>query len=348
MKNIFDLACRLAALPSVSGNEDMAFDGLKDICGHLFDEIVTLPTGCFIGIKKSKKENAKTILLDAHLDQIGFVVSGYAGKGFLKLAAVGGIDTRVLCANEVSIHCPDGTISGVISSVSPHLRSPGEKSAPIKLEALSVSTYLSEEQVKEKIPIGTPVSFKAQPVLLNNDRMASPQMDDKICIASILLAVEMLKDVELDHHIYALFSGGEEVGYIGARTGGWFIDPDYAIALDVCGAYGPDMPEWRSDCVLGGGCSVSYSATTHREFTKQIISTAVKNKIDHQVLGEPSHTGTNAHALALVRDGVPAALISIPLRNMHTYTEVISLRDVESAARLITCVIKEMEGKEND
>lgn len=347
MKKIYDLACRLATLPSVSGNEDMAFAGLKDICGELFDEIVTLPTGCFIGIKKSKKQNAKKILLDAHLDQIGFVVSGYAGDGFLKLAAIGGIDTRVLCANQVNIHCPDETISGVISSVSPHLRSSGEKDGPIKLEALSVSTSLTAEQVKEKVPIGTPVSFKAQPVMLNNDRMASPQMDDKICIASILLAVEKLKETELEHDIYALFSGGEETGYIGAKTGGWFIDPDYAIALDVCGAYGPDMPEWRSDCVLGGGCSVSYSATTDRAFTKKLINAAKNNKIDYQLLGEPSHTGTNAHALALVREGVPTALISIPLRNMHTYTEVISLRDVESAARLIACVITDMEGKSN-
>ncbi len=343
MEKIYDLACRLSALPSVSGNEDMAYDGLKEICGHLFDEVITLPTGCFIGIKKSKKEKAKKILLDAHLDQIGFVVSGYAGKGFLKLASVGGIDTRVLCANEVSIHCPDGPLYGVISSVSPHLRAPGEKDGPIRLDALSVSTSLTAEQLKERVPIGTPVSFKASPVLLKNDRMASPQMDDKICIASILLAVEKLKDSQLDFDIYALFSGGEEVGYIGAKTGGWFIDPDYAIALDVCGAYGPDMPEWRSDCVLGGGFAVSYSATTDRAFTNRIINTAKNYNIDYQLLGEPSHTGTNAHALALIRDGVPAALISIPLRNMHTYTEVISLRDVESAAQLIACVIKDLE-----
>lgn len=347
MKKIFDLACRLAALPSVSGNEDMAFDGLKQICEGLFDEIITLPTGCFMGIKRCGKENAKRFLLDAHLDQIGFVVSGYAGNGFVKLAAVGGIDTRVLCANEVNIHCPGETIRGVISSVSPHLRAPGEKEKPIKLESLSVSTCLTAEQVKKKIPIGTPVSFKACPALLNNDRMASAQMDDKICIAAILLAVEALKDEDIDFDICALFSGGEEVGYIGSKTGGWFADPDYAIALDVCGAYGPDMPEWRKDCVLGGGPAVSYSATTDRSFTRRIISSAKKHGINYQTLGEPSHTGTNAHALALVRCGVPTALVSVPLRNMHTYTEVISLRDVESAARLLVKVITDTEDPSN-
>ncbi len=347
MENIYGLACRLAALPSVSGNEDMAFDGLKEICGDMFDEIVTLPTGSFIGIKRCGKENAPKVLLDAHLDQIGFVVNGYAGAGFLKVAAVGGIDTRVLCANGVHIHCPDGDIEGVISSVSPHLRQGGSENAPIKLENLMISTYLDEDEVKKKIPIGTPVSFSAQPVLLKNDRMASPQMDDKICIASILLAVEKLKDTELNVDIYAHFAGGEEIGYIGARTGGWYIDPDYAIALDVCGAYGPDMPEWRKDCVLGEGCTVSYSATADRRFTKKIIRTAREKNIKIQLLGEPSHTGTDTHALALVREGVPAALISIPLRSMHTYTEVISLRDVDAAANLLAEVIKTMEVENN-
>ena len=347
MENLYTLACRLAALPSVSGNEGMAFDGLKEICGDMFDETVTLPTGCFIGIKRCGKENAPKVLLDAHLDQIGFVVNGYAGGGFLKVASVGGIDTRVLCANRVNIHCPEGNIEGVISSVSPHLRQGGNANAPIKLENLSVSTALDEEELKKKVPIGTPVSFKAQPVLLLNDRMASPQMDDKICIASILLAVDMLKNCELNVDIYALFAGGEEVGYIGARTGGWYIAPDYAIALDVCNAYGPDMPDWRKDCIMGEGCTVSYSATSDRRFTKRVIQTAKDNGIKIQLLGEPSHTGTDTHALALVREGVPAALISIPLRSMHTYTEVISLRDVKAAATLLAEVIKTMEAENN-
>lgn len=346
MENIYSLACALSAQPSVSGNEDMAFDGLKEICGGMFDETIQLPTGSFIGIKKSKKKDAKKLLLDAHLDQIGFVVNGYGGKGFLKVAAVGGIDTRVLCANEVNIHTPDGVIEGVFSSVSPHLRQGEKANAPIKTEALSISTYLEEDELKKRVPIGTPVTFKAHPVLLKNDRMASPQMDDKICIAAILLALQQIDVEALEYDIYAHFAGGEEVGYIGARTGGWHIDPDYAIALDVCGAYGPDMPEWRRDCVLGGGCAVSYSATTDRRFTKNIIEAAKRNDIKHQLLGEPSHTGTDAHALALVREGVPTALISVPLRSMHTYTEVISLRDVESAAELLKAVITEKEAAE--
>lgn len=343
MENIYGLACRLASLPSVSGNEDMAFDGLREICAGYFDETVTLPTGCFIGIKRCGKENAKKVLLDAHLDQIGLVVSGYAGAGFLKVAAVGGIDTRVLCANQVSIHAPEGVINGVFSSVSPHLRQGERSDTPIKLDALSVSTHLTKEELEKRVPIGTPITFKAQPALLKNDKMASTQMDDKICMAAILLAVEMLKGEELDVDIYAHFAGGEEVGYIGARTGGWYINPDYAIALDVCNAYGPDMPVWRSDCLLGSGCTVSYSATTNRAFTKKVIKTAKDNGIKYQLLGEPSHTGTDAHALALVREGVPTALISIPLRSMHTYTEVISLRDVKYAAELMAAVIKSKE-----
>lgn len=347
MNNLYELSCKLSALPSVSGNEDLAFEGLDKICADYFDQTVKLPTGCFIGIKKCNKKNAKKLLIDAHLDQIGFVVSGYAGAGFLKVAAIGGIDARVLCGNEVSIHCPDGVISGVFSSVPPHMRSGGDAEAPIRLESLNVSTFLSEATLKERVPIGTPVTFKAEPVLLQNDKMSSPQMDDKICIASILAALNKLVSNELECDVYCLFAGGEEVGYIGARTGGWYCDPDYAIALDVCNAYGPDMPQWRSDCVIGNGCTVSYSATTDRRFTKKLIQLANEKNVPIQLLGEPSHTGTDAHALALVREGVPTALISIPLRSMHTYTEVISLRDVDSAAQLLAEVIKNKEMFEN-
>ena len=236
MKDLYNLACSLTALPSVSGFEEMAFPGLEKICEGRFDEIKTLPTGSFIGIKRCGKANAERLLLDAHLDQIGFVVSGYAGEGFLKVAAVGGIDTRVLCANEVWIYADGGKIPGVFSSVPPHLRGSGDSKKPIKLEDLCVSTYLEEDELKEKVRIGTPVGFKCTPELLANDRMASVQLDDKICIATILRAIDLIKDEHLACDIYALFAGGEEIGYKGAVTGGWDIDPHYAIALDVGGA----------------------------------------------------------------------------------------------------------------
>ena len=346
MKDLYNLACSLTALPSVSGFEEMAFPGLEKICEGRFDEIKTLPTGSFIGIKRCGKANAERLLLDAHLDQIGFVVSGYAGEGFLKVAAVGGIDTRVLCANEVWIYGDGGKIPGVFSSVPPHLRGSGDSKKPIKLEDLCVSTYLEEDELKEKVRIGTPVGFKCTPELLANDRMASVQLDDKICIAAILRAIDLIKDEHLACDIYALFAGGEEIGYKGAVTGGWDIDPHYAIALDVGGAAGPDSPAWRQDCRIGDGGIISYSATLDRAFTKRIIGEAEKNGIKYKLIGEPTRTGTDSMVLATVREGVTAALISIPLRNMHTYTEVISLHDVEETAKLLAAVIKSL-GKDD-
>jgi endoglucanase len=144
-----------------------------------------------------------------------------------------------------------------------------------------------------------------------------------------------LEDKELPVYIAVEFSGGEETGYKGATTASFRIAPDYAIVLDVTNAYVPDAPVYRKDIKMGGGGSISYSAQTNRALTIKTVETAKKNGIPYQVFAEPNHTGTNSGAVQTSHGGIPTVLISIPLKNMHTANEVVTLSDVYETSRLI-------------
>ncbi|HPE96045.1 MAG TPA: M20/M25/M40 family metallo-hydrolase, partial [Bacillota bacterium] len=283
------------------------------------------------------KPNALKLMLDAHLDEVGFLVKDIVEGGFLKLTSCGGIDTGILSGSEVTVYGKE-TFTGVITSVPPHLRS-GDSSEKPKLSDLSVDTGYSVEKLRQIAPIGTPVSYKSPVMHLAGDRICGKSFDDRICMLAILGALDMIKGKDVFFDIYANFASGEETGYIGARTGAYEIDPDYAIALDVGNAYIPGAAETRKQNVLGKGGVVSFSATLDRRIIALIVKAAEDTGIPYQTVAEPAHTGTDAHIFQLTRAGIPGGLISIPLFNMHTYNEVCSIVDVENTSKLLAAFI---------
>lgn len=341
---LFEMAKKLSALPAVSGRECLAHKELEEHLGDLFDEIRFTPTGSVIAVKRCGKSNAKKILLDAHLDEVGFLVKDVCEGGFLKVVNVGGIDTGILSAAEVLIYGSE-TIPGVFISKPPHLQEPNESENKPKLADLSVDTGLSLDKLKEIAPIGTPIAFRSEVERLKGDRICGKSFDDRICMLTIMRAVELLSNNDIDFDIYALFASGEETGYIGASTGLFEVNPDLAIALDVCNAYVEGADEIFKARKLGGGSVISYSATTCRDITERIIKTAKDNSLPYQLIAEPSATGTDAHIQQITRAGIPGALISLPLYHMHTYNEIIDLNDVENTAKLLAEFIKS-ESKE--
>lgn len=343
MKEIFEKACALCALPSVSGREEMAFGGLRDICGSMFDEYKTTPVGSFIGVKRCGKPNAKKLLLDAHLDEIGFVVTGVFDDGFVSVTNVGGIDTRVLSASEAIIYGKK-QVKGVFISKPPHLQTAGEQNKKIELKELYLDTGLDGKVLNELVKVGDVADMCGKTVMLQNNFIVSKALDDKICIALILRALELIDAKKLNVDIYCLFSGGEEIGYIGSTTGAAEILPDYAVAIDVCNPRFPDGDKSREHIDLTGGGVVSFSGTTCRPFTKRLIDCAAKHHIGIAIKADPGRTGTNAHAIAVAAEGIPTVLLSVPLRYMHTCGEVISLEDILSSATLIARFAEELEG----
>lgn len=348
MEKIYETARFLSQIPSVGGLAEDASETVRLYCKQqsLFDEIRVIPTGTVLAYKKSKVENAKTLLIDAHIDEIGFVVTNVFDDGFISVAGVGGVDTRVLSASEVTVYGKEA-IRGVFTSKPPHLQTAGEQNKKIDIKDLFIDTGLDGEHLKELVRIGNFANMTGSCERLLGSRIVSKAMDDKICAALILRAVELISESDPGVNICCQFSTGEETGYSGATTGAFSAEPDYAIAIDVCNPYFPDGDKTRKRVELGCGAVISYSATTCRPFTKRLHSCAKNNDIKHVILAEPGRTGTNAHVIAIAREGVPTALISIPLRYMHTASEVIDLSDCLETAKLLAAFANELGGENN-
>ena len=351
MNRIFEIAAGLTQVPGVSGEEERSFPYLKETFGHLFDEVGVTPVSSFYGVRHSKKPNAPTILMDAHLDTIGFVVTECCDGGFLKVLPVGGISEKILPASEVWIHGKE-TIQGVFASKPPHLQEPGEAEKPMRMSDLSIDTGLNckKEKLEKIIRIGTYVSFKSSCERMNGQCAVSPYFDDRICAASILRALELVEGEELGANIAFQFSSREETGIAGARTTAYHLNPDFGFVLDVCHAYTEGCDESRKCCYMGKGCVISYAPQTTRTFTEAVHTLAVKEKIPIQLMGESGHTGTNSNAIQTARGGIPVCLISVPLKNMHTANEIVDLRDARAAADLLAAFLRKLPylGKEED
>ncbi len=343
--DLFERAKRFTEAPAVSGFEEMSFETVKALCSDLFSEIRTTSTGSIIGYRPCGKKGAKKLLLDAHLDEIGMIVTKICDGGFLKVTNVGGIDTRVLSAGEVYIYGKE-TITGVICSKPPHLTTAEDRKKKILLKDMTIDTGYSKEELEKIVSIGTPIGFKVTTERLGEDRATGKSFDDRICGTVILHAMQLLKDKDIDVDIYVLFSSGEETNYVGSRPGTFIVDPDYSVVIDVCNTTIPETPESRKTKYMGKGGVVSYSSTTSRKLTKKFIDTAVEAGLPYQVIAEAGYTGTNATMIQIARAGVPTVLLSIPLKNMHTPAEIASLKDVEDSAKLVAAFAEKLGGED--
>ena len=341
MKN-FDLVKSVTELCSVSGREHMVFGTLRERFGHMFDEIRESPTGSFTGIKRCGRRDAPRLLFDAHIDEIGFMVKEICEDGFLKVVNIGGIDTKVLSAEEVWIFGKE-KIAGVFAALPPHLLKPGDEKKKLALSDMCIDTCRSKEYLEENVPIGSVACFKTTTEKLLCGHIVGKSMDDKLSVCAILGALQLLDGKELFADIYAQFSGGEEIGYKGATTDSYVSSPDFAVVIDVTNAYVPEMPKKEDDNKLDCGGVVSFSATTSRPFTKRLISVLEAKGIPYQLSGEPGRTGTNAQVVQISRGGVPTALISIPLKNMHTAAETASLSDLENVSKTLAALALSFE-----
>lgn len=280
-------------------------------------------------------------LLDAHLDEIGFVVKEITKDGFLKVSNVGGVDRRMLLASEVSVW-GDKEYRGVISTLPPHLqKADDEKNAP-EMDDIAIDIGMTKEQAEKGISLGDRVTFKRNFTQLAGNQVSSCVLDDRAGIAAILLVVEKLKDVNAK--ITVAFSSQEEVGTRGAKVVPYGKNVDEAIAVDVSFGYTPMCD--KSNCgEIGKGPMIGISPILDKTISGKLKEVAEKNTIPYQleVMGG-GHTGTNADVITVSERGVRTALISIPEKYMHSPVEVVDTTDIENVANLIAAYIKEKAG----
>ena len=324
----------LIYLPTVSGYEKMSADAViklcSEYCGGIFDESRVTATGSIVLTKKCGRENAKKLCFDAHLDTIGFAVSEICGDGYLRLAPLGGIDTNILPSSEVLILGKE-RIRGVVSSIPPHLSSSDKLPAAGEL---LIDTGYTDEHLRELVSVGNPVVLYPHFTQLLGDRISTVSLDDKVCIAAAVEAVKNISDLE-NTDVYLYFSSGEERGGNGSHHIYEEISPDALIVLDVNFAKEKGSADGEYG-LISEGAMMSYSAVTSIKFTRFVESCAKGEKL--QLVNEMTWTGTNADVSARVGLGIPTAVVSVPIKYMHSSVELCDMNDVVSCANILTKV----------
>lgn len=336
-----EMLTQLCSADGVTGFEGNAAQAAKKLLTPYCDRVSFDRCGSVLGWKSCGKPNAKTVLLDAHIDQIGFMVTDVLEGGFLRFTQVGGIDPRMLLGAEVTI-LTEQPRYGIIACMPPHLLSAGEQDKAVPIHEMLIDTGLLD--AKPVIPIGTPVVFAQPPYALTEGQLTGKCLDDRAGFVAIVQAMRQLKDVDLDVDIVACGSVHEETDSLGALTAAFHVQPDYGIAVDVSHAKTPDS---GSDDAFefGGGVLIGMGPNLHRGLTNQMIKVARAEEIPYQLEVMEGNTGTNAWEMQVVRNGIAMGLLSIPLKYMHTPIETIQLSDVEAVSDLLTAFLRTFHGE---
>jgi endoglucanase len=319
---------KLCRVMSVTGFEYRAADEISKIYARFFDGIESDRVGNHILIKRCGKENAPRILIDAHFDEVGMIVADVLEGGFLKIVNVGGIDRAIMQAADVIVYGKE-TLRGVVGSMPPHLRMNDDGKLP-PIDELVVDMGYPKDELEKLVPIGTPVGFAPCYSRFGEGYMAGKSFDDKACAAIAAMAIIDTPKEKLAGDVYLCLSAREESSRDGGISPVCFnTEPDYAMVIDVNLGSAPDAPD-RETVEMGKGISVSHSAATHRGLTNSFIKLCEAADIPTIPCAAPSSTGTNATSVNLSGLGIPVVDVGLPLRNMHTYNEVLILKDCEA------------------
>ncbi len=332
MNECGELLKKLGNLSAVTGRENMASEKIADLLRQYCDEVKIDPFFNVIGLKRGQSENPGSVLVTAHYDEIGLIVTGIEDSGFLRFSAAGGVDPKVIGAMEVTVHGKED-LFGVIGAKPPHLIPPEDKGKAVKMEDMRIDIGFDGEKARELVSVGDMVSFVNPPQELLNNRIAGKSMDNRSGVAALIEILKELSKLRHDDDVYVVATVQEELGLIGAICATYNINADLGIVIDVCHG---DMPDAPSDETfpLGNGVAVAVGPILNRRHTKAIIKLAKDEKIPYQVDPETGDTGTEAAVHAVAREGIPVILLSIPSKYMHTTVEMVSVDDVIATGRL--------------
>lgn len=331
MKDLILKLCRSVGVSGLENNvSKLCYDELSKYSSVTIDKMGNL-------IAKFENKNAKKhILFDAHIDQIGLIVTSILDNGFLKVAPCGGIDVRVMQGAAVVVHGSED-IHALVCSIPPHLSKKSD--SPVAVEDLLIDTGLSTDKLKNIVFLGDRVSLYSEPVFLLNNKVAAPSLDNRAGVLSLLRLAQLVYDEDLDVNLTILLSVQEETGEIGAKTAPFDIYPDEAIVVDVSFANQPYVPKEKSG-TLGKGPMIGISPVLSREISNTLIALSKEHNIEYQLEIMGQSTGTNADAISITKSGIKTGLVSIPERNMHTQVEVVCMDDIENTANLLFKYVK--------
>ncbi|MBQ3573595.1 MAG: M20/M25/M40 family metallo-hydrolase [Clostridia bacterium] len=328
-----ELIQELTALSGVSSKEKEVALFLENKLKGICDKVIVDKSGNVIGEIFAEKKGAKTLMLEAHMDRIGLMVSEIDKNGYLKFTNIGGIDERVLPFAEVVIEGRE-KVSGIIFVAEE------EKETNPKIEQLRIDTGFSKAEIEKKVKIGDMVTVSSEITQLCGNIISGGAMDNRAGIAAVLEAIECVDRAELCYNIRVLFSVQEELGLHGVYSGINFATPDAAIVVDVTHGTTLDTKDEIGVFPLGSGAVVCKGPNFDYNYSKQLIAIAKSKEIPYRIEVASGPSGTDAWAVQINGEGISSMLISIPLRYMHTNVETLDLTDVDAVSALIAEAMK--------
>ncbi len=345
IKKIKALLEKLSNAHGISGYEGNIREIIKQEVESCVDEVKIDTFGNLIAIKKGK---SPSVMLAAHMDEIGLMVKYVDDEGFIRFAKVGGWFDQTLVNQRVLLHTKKGVVAGVIGSKPVHVMEDEEKKKAIEAKDMFIDVGASSRDGAALMGIepGVTASIDQKLVGLANDIVTGKALDDRAGGTVLVTAMQRIAGMRLESSVMGVFTVQEEVGLKGARTSAFGLSPDVALAIDVCipGDH-PGIKKTDSAVQVGQGPVITImdaggrGVITHPKVLEWLRETAKAKGIPYQM--DVTERGTtDASAISLTREGIPSGVISVAARYIHTPVELLSLQDLAKTAELVVEAIK--------
>ncbi len=329
----FSILKTLTQLPGISGREEAVCSYLKEHLAPYADEVRTDVLGNLIFTKRGTSD--KHLLLCAHMDEVGLMVSFIDESGFLRFVTVGGIDPRTLLAQRVRVQTKKGPLLGIIGTKPAHITTEAERGKAVPLKDLFIDLGLPTQQVKQLVGVGDFAVLDRPYEEFGDGLISAKALDNR---AGAFVQAEVFKQLENPYYtVHAVFTVQEEVGVRGATTAAYGLAADVCLCLDTTGA--ADIPAVApQDYIvrLGGGVGISVldaRTITPKPLFEALTHVCTEHHIDYQVR-IAQRGGNDAGAVHLSKMGVPSCALALPTRNIHSNVEVCASRDLQAMANL--------------
>ncbi|UCG90756.1 MAG: M42 family metallopeptidase [Candidatus Heimdallarchaeota archaeon] len=346
LESIKSLQKKLSELIGVSGHEKPVIEFIQSQIEGSVEKIWVDPLGSLLAIKKGD-ESRDRIMIDAHADEIGFMVSYVEPRGgFLRFVPIGGWDTRILLGQAVKVLANDGKIyHGIIGSKPTHLTTESERKSAVKTSDMYIDIGMStKEEVESRgIHIGSVGTLYDPFVEFPNNMVRGKAFDDRTGVNVLIHIIKEFAEKPLSDTVLFSFSMGEEIGARGAGPAAFSLDPTMAIAIEnTTAADVPGIKESECPAYIGKGPAITVadrSLIAHPLVNQRLIENAKYENIPYHIK-KPLFGGTNAGRIHQTRRGIPSSVVSVPCRYIHSPTSLLSLEDIYHTIRLTSAFIR--------
>src|SRR5687768_5828049 len=344
MTDILPFLKSLISVSGLSGFETPVARIIEERWRPLVDEISVSRVGSLHGLKKGAGPAPRpSVMIAAHMDAIGMRVSKIT-DGFLHITNIGGIDVRVLPGAEVTVHATESgeELPGVIAMPPANLLPESVGDGVVGINYLLVDVGLTAREVKRKVRVGDLVSFTNGPLELAGDTISGHSLDNRASIAALTVCLEELQNKAHFWDVWATATVQEEITYLGGYSSAFELRPQIAIVVDGTFAKGPGANGWQT-FPMGKGVGLCLGPNMHPFLHKKLREMAEKLEIAWFLDVTPAHSGTDAFPIQMAAEGIPTALVEFPFRYMHTPVEMVSMKDLSRAGRLMAEFIASLD-----